>query len=446
MRTLLPYVVYFLLVAWGLYRSLRLAREGEGRTRVTSVAFLAALGLGVLAISEPRRLFEDFAEAYYAGGAAVLAGQSIESLFSKGVFGFVNLPILAYVFVPLAVFPVKIAGALFAGAGLVAAAITYVLLIRNVRLGPRAKAILLLAFLANGPLMNSLREGNTSHFALLALTVALIELRRGRDLNAGLLIGFAALFKLPLLLFGAYFVLRRRFYAALGGALVLGGMGLLSLAIFGLGPHVTWYTEFVGSAGKNPVAAFNVQSFSALMARLVRGEGLCDWTGQPLPAFARSLASGLSLSLYIGSLAVCTRGTLWGRGSNQRTSRDNAPERVEPSEPANPVAVRVLDLEFMVVLMLACTTSPLAWSHYYVWCLLPIAFLLERSAEAFHTPTSRGVAWVAGVAVCLPVVWPFCAVPGWFSGFYAVLVTHYLFGGIALLVFLLRERWLGQPS
>ena len=33
-------------------------------------------------------------------------------------------------------------------------------------------------------------------------------------------------------------------------------------------------------------------------------------------------------------------------------------------------------MEYLIVLVLACISSPLSWSHYYAWMLLPIAFLL----------------------------------------------------------------------
>ncbi len=82
--------------------------------------------------------------------------------------------------------------------------------------------------------INSLREGNTTHFILLALAAALLLIERGRDLAAGAIIGFCATIKLPLLLFGAYFVSRGRWRAATGGfAAVAAVGGDFSILVFG---------------------------------------------------------------------------------------------------------------------------------------------------------------------------------------------------------------------
>ena len=34
----------------------------------------------------------------------------------------------------------------------------------------------------------------------------------------------------------------------------------------------------------------------------------------------------------------------------------------------------------MIVITLALVASPLSWSHYYCWLLIPAAFLLDRGA------------------------------------------------------------------
>src|SRR5690606_41377962 len=112
----------------------------------------------------------------------------------------------------------------------------------------------------------------TGHFALGAFTAALAALRHGRQSRSGALLGAAALFKRPLLLFGGYFALRGRVRAALGGGLVVGGAVGLSILVFGWDAHVVWHERFVAHAADHPVSAFNVQSVPALVARWVRSE------------------------------------------------------------------------------------------------------------------------------------------------------------------------------
>ena len=142
---------------------------------------------------------------------------------------------------------------------------------RAARLPAHGAALLALCFALNGPLYNGLREGNTTHITLLAVALALIRFREDRPFGAGVLLGAAALLKLPLLLFGAYFVLRRRWRAVAGGLLVTGGAALLSVLVFGLDVHRLWYEQFVAGSGEKPIAAFNVQSVAALVARAERG-------------------------------------------------------------------------------------------------------------------------------------------------------------------------------
>ena len=80
---------------------------------------------------------------------------------------------------------------------------TYALLLRLGDFNIATGAMLALSILASGPLVNSLREGNTTHFVLLLLVVALLLWRAGKEYAAGLVLGLCALFKLPLMLFGS---------------------------------------------------------------------------------------------------------------------------------------------------------------------------------------------------------------------------------------------------
>jgi hypothetical protein len=275
-------------------------------------------------------------------------------------------------------------------------------------------------FVLSGPLWNSLREGNTTHFTLLALAAALLRLRQGRDFSAGLLLGAAALFKLPLLLFGVYFVLRRRFRVVLAAGLLLGGLGLASIALFGLDAHLIWYRQFVAGAGRSPIAAFNVQSIAGLLARFERGGGaLCDWEPGTLGAAARVVGQVLGGVTFLVPLAA----TLFASRS-----------RREPS----PLA---FELEYALVLMLACVGSPLAWTHYYAWLLLPAAFGLAAAARGLECKNSRRVFW-AGIALAAPpVVFPVCAPPSWAEVPYLLFTSHYLFGGLLVVFTLALHRF-----
>lgn len=386
-----------------------------------------ALALGSLltfAVSEPQaEWFGDFVEAYYAGGAAALKGlDEVPKAFDRGVHGFVNIPLLAVPFAPFALLPPMVAALAYLILGIVAIIYTWRTLVVELKLDVYTAAMLGLLIALNGPLLNSLREGNTSHFALLAASLALFRLRRQQDLSAGLLLGAATLFKLPLLLFGVYFVVRARLRAALGIAVVLGAVGALSILLFGWSAHVHWYERFVAGAGEKPIGAFNVQSVPALLLRFERaGEVICNWAGLPLSASARYAATGISLTM-IGSVAAAVLLPLRLRGQARPTS---------PGE---------LDVEFVCILVLACLLSPLAWSHYYCWMLLPLALMLVAQPPP---PAGPRRIWLvlATVAVSLPVLRPWCSPSGFVQVPYLIALSHYLLGGVLVLALLVAWRF-----
>lgn len=470
MRAAAIYVVY-LAVFGGLLSLLRLeARRPAVRAFgwKLGLASVVVLTVAMFTLSEPHRPFEDFVEAYYAGGASVLQGRTgAEELFSRGVHGFVNLPILAFVFVPLALLSPGSASIVFTVAGVAACVLAWWQLVRLARLDERSALVLALLFALNGPLVNSLREGNTSHFALAAVTSALIAVREHRELRAGMLLGTAALFKLPLLLFGIYFLLRGRLRVVSGGGLVVVGAGVISVSMFGLDAHLAWHERFVAHAADHPVSAFNVQSVPALVARWVReGGGLYDWDGYPVGAALRRASAVPTAAFFTTALSAA----VLSKGRPARWSSMSEAER---------------DAEHSLVLVLACIASPLAWSHYYAWMLVPAAFVIaanstmsgscrrglfrsysaphslgDRAAGARSTQletsggdregfassvTARSVAWGAILAVSLPVVWPPAAPGGLFGGLfdrmYVMLVSHYFFGGVAMFLLLCLWRW-----
>ncbi len=427
MHSLPNYCVYLLLLAIGLLGLRRLARADrlaawQGARGRAAACVLAAL---MFAISEPQHAFEDFLEAYYAAGAAILAGEiQASQLFAHGVFGFVNNPIVAFVFVPFALLPPGLAALVYAALGVAAAVVSWRVLVSAAGLDLPRAALLALLFVLNGPLMNSLREGNSSQFALLALVLAFVSLRRQREWRAGCLLGAAALLKLPLLLFGVYFALRGRWRAVAAGGLVVAGAGLLSIAVFGSEVQRVWYQQFVAAAGSHPIAAFNVQSIAAFAARWQQeGATVCDWNGRPLLGSARA-ASALATAFLYAAVLGCAL----------------APRRRVGSAALPAPGPQELELEFLLVVVLACLTSPVAWTHYYAWLLVPIAFLLAPASPLVDGRWTRLLAGTAVLLVAAPVVFPDCAPSGPLARPYVVLLSHYLFGGLLLLGLLLRQR------
>ncbi len=385
--------------------------------------WLAIAVLGIAAqfilwsISEPADLFSDFYKAYFPAADRLWTEGAVETwkIDEAAAVGFVNLPILAWLFVPLALLGEPAAGFAFLALGVAATVATFVLLLRTGDFNPTSQAVLALSILANGPLINSLREGNTTHFVLLLLVAALLLRRKGADFAAGLALGLCALIKLPLLIFGLYFLLRGRWRVVAGGAGAIGGAALLSLLVFGLEINIGWYRNCVEPFIGGAIPAFNVQSIDGFLARLMAGQALLlEWTPIVTPLWHK-IARSIILSAMI-ALALIAVFRLVARTTMPSHDRDA--------------------LEFSIVLVFAIVASPVSWSHYYLLLLLPWALYLGGRLP--DDPIARRLMVGGMLLASLPVI----VLPLGPDIVGAVasrtIISAWLFGGLLMLAALLR--------
>jgi alpha-1,2-mannosyltransferase len=385
--------------------------------------FSGAVALVLLIVSDPPMVLQDFRDAYYTAGVAVQSGPSgLSPMIEKGTDGFVNLPIVAYLFWPFGLLPVLWASLLFSVMGLACVLVAWGLLVRLAAIDAPSAGVLLLLFAINGPLIYGFKEGNISHVLLMLFAVALTWLRHGRDIPAGLLLGFAAVIKPPLVLVGFYFLFRRRWKVVAGGAFSCAAAGLLSLAVFGWDMHLRWYELCIKPYSENPVAAFNVQSVQAFILRLQVGpEGWFDWeTVSFEPAYA------------VGSTAlVAAIATLVAVVLLKPSARHGGPEQSQ----------KLVEIEFMIIVALACVVSPISWSHYYTWFLLPFAFFIGRSDPMWSMPVVRGLGWLGIVLLSMPVLGSFWRTDWAQSPFGQTAMSSLLVGGILWLGLLCWIRY-----
>jgi hypothetical protein len=385
----------------------------------------AAIHSALWQISEPAILFSDFFKAYYPAGEAVLADE-VASLYREGAeVTFVNMPIMAFLFAPLGRLDDFDAGWIFLALGLTAALASWALLARIGRYRGSSAALLAFIFLINGPMVNSLREGNTTHFLLLLLALALLLWRAGWDYSAGLVLGFCALFKLPILLFGGYFLLRRRWRILAGGATMAALIIGLSLWLFGLATHIAWYRVCVEPYMLGVIPAFNVQSIDAFLLRLSTGAALLqDWAPMPLPPVYRVVRTILLLAIYGAAVAL-----IWRAGRREPLPRVSG-------------GLSTRDLtEFSLILTVALVSSPLAWTHYYLLLLLPWSLYQGGLLSLPDDTLSRSLMWSALALTSLPVLMPNLS-PGLAAELVArTIVSMWLFGGLLMLIALARGAW-----
>jgi alpha-1,2-mannosyltransferase len=396
-------------VAAAIAAGLLIARR-RGALRTSWRVFAPALAIGIAAAllaltSGP--VFIDFLKAYlYAGDAALTNPSRLYDCTRAQCF--VNIPIVALLFVPFARLDPMIAGAVFSIVGVVLLAVA----MRRLARGAPADVIVWLALLS-GPLYYSLRIGNTTHMLLLPLLVAFDRLARGRQAMAGVLLGAAALLKPPLALFLPYFVLRRYWRAAIVMAAFAALALAASIAFFGIELHRFWFRAFVLEQGSGPIGAYNVQSINGFLAHLLTRGHLRDWYPIDVGRAFKLLSAGLSAA-FVAVVAV----GCWRAGSPRRIAERH--------------------LELWLVLCLTVLVAPISWTHYYVLLLIPIAALVARYASLDRI--SRVALAAAIVLIAPPVV--VLSVAGRIGNalYDRVLVSHYFFGGVLLLAMLIRLR------
>ena len=406
------------VAVWWLSRSPRFTRLYWPAVLIGS----ALIATGLFFVTDPSQAFDDFRRAYWEAGVASWQGRGgFDALYARGTDGFVNLPIIAWLFSPFGLVGSTHAALIFTALGVMAVLAGWLLLSDFLELGRREKGLLLVAIAAFGPMIYSVREGNVSHFLFAGIVLALLDVRSGREIRAGVLFGLAALLKPPLILIGVYFLLRRRWRLVCGGAATIAGVTLASLAIYGWYLHTVWYETVIAPYAAGPTPAFNVQSLPAFVLRQELGvASYLDWTPHALSSAGRILSALLAFALAILCVWAAVR-----RGEWKRVSHD------------------AVGIEIMMVVAFACLVSSLTWSHYYVWLLPAYAMAWTQGRDVWR--------WVAAGAFGLSMFAEFMSwqmKTGAFGPFSNLLTSHLLIGGLALMACLvvLRVRVGGRAA
>jgi Glycosyltransferase family 87 len=229
------------------------------------------------------------------------------------------------------------------------------------------------------------------------------------------------------LLLGFYFVLRQRWAIVAGGATTIGVAALLSLLLFGIDGNVAWYQDWVVPYLNGYIPAYNVQSVDGFLVRLSQGEEfLIHWDPPFVPtAFHRIARFLMFAALYGGSLVLIWR------------AHRRAPVVMAEGGPSP----RDL-LELSLMINLALLTSPISWTHYYLWLLLPWALYLGGDLPLGNDATTRFLMRASIILVSLPVIIWSPMEPSWYAAILSrTLVSVWLIGGCLSFVALARGLW-----
>ncbi|WP_323992606.1 glycosyltransferase family 87 protein [Nguyenibacter sp. L1] len=400
----------------------------------TSVAAYGALAIAFLMLMtwlqvhppfpEPHPLpLGDFRKGYYAAGEAILhhGPSALLPLILK--LYFVNWPIVSFLFVPFAVLHHRLGELSFYLLSFAAIGYTYVLLTRGCT--TRQKFLVLFLFLLNGPLWYCVFScGNTTHFVLLALTCALRCLQTRRFYAAGALIGLAAIIKPMIMLFVVYFISRRLGRAALAGAGIVAATALSSVAVFGMDFTRHWYMRCIVELSRNPIGAFNNQSFEAFLLRLWSGPTyMYDYDyGHALPHPLMLLAK-----LLPPLLLALSAWTAW----QWRRTMPWTDIRGFGSADA---------VDFSLLIAFCVVTSPVSWTHYFLLLLLPWSLYLTGRLPLPGGPATKILFWTSVILCSLPVFYPGALMTGRLAPIWTrTIVSPWLCGGLLFLLTLCRS-------
>ncbi len=353
-------------------------------------------------------LYADFIKAYRWAGSQALAQPDRLYPGTGEEIRFVNIPIVALLFAPLAGLDPRTGARVLTALGWVAVVGGLWLVSRLAGLGGRTQSLVAIALASNGPLHNSLRLGNTTELALPLVAGALLCLTRGRQAAGGALLAAAGILKLPLLIAGGWLLARGRWRALAAFAATGLAVAGLSLLVFGLAPHRDWYRACIEPFLGHAIAAYNVQSIDGFLARLRADSDVAGWGLVALDPVSLGIRAILIGGLAAACIAVCGRA---GRPRGEAAA----------------------GLELSICLCFALVASPISWSHYYLLAWIPIALLLGDRREGARAPLL-----LAAALVSLPVVRPAPALAA--EPALRLLASLHLAGGLWLLVLLLRAR------
>jgi len=379
--------------------------------RVIAIGLLVAAGayLGLA------RHLPDFKNAYYPSGQLII--QDPANLYGTLCSGFVNLPIIALLFTPFTWFTVKTATVVFLIFGYIATFFIAITLLKLSRARGYERLLLLVLIAVSGPLDYNFWIGNITNFVLLVLIAAFFALDKKREFAAGVFFGVAGLLKLPLLLIPVYLLVKRRWKAVSGAAVITSSVLVSSLLLYGSDLHIYLLESCIIPLSERPISALNVQSLNGFLARILYpGSDVFSWDPFEVGTLFKNTRYIILVFIYgLTFLAVLM------------PSKDK-------SDTSN--------IDISLILLCALIVSPVSWTHYYMLLLLPIAFCLGTRIPLWQLPTPLFVLFFsATILISLPQDFGVLVYRRLGEGILARLaVSYYLYGGLALWIFLLAVR------
>jgi len=354
--------------------------DRHGRRAVWIAAFITIVGAGIIYADKAA---ED-RSAFIRWRHQVLEMMAGANIYDE--YYFPNPPIMPLTLYPIMTLPPVEGAVIWFSLKAGMAALSVLMCLRMVRLGSKpvpswVQAMIVLLSLR--PIMSDLHHGNNNIYILFLIAAMLTAWRKGYDVLAGLILGYAIAFKVTPGLFLLYFAYKRSWKTV--GATAVG-----LVIFFFVVPSLFLGSEFNETCLKswwhrilNPYVGSDVigdqeinQSMVGVLSRFLTYSTRVGRYGIKLkvnfvnwdPKFVVTLIKGLSLGL-VGLLAWLCR---------TKTERRDDP--------------RLLG-EFALVVLTMLFVSERSWKHHYVTLLLPYTYLAYRVGVAGLTKRTR---WILG--------------------------------------------------
>ncbi len=377
----------------------------------------------IVGIDDPYWL-RDFYFAYYPAGHLVFSDPGQLYDFTKVefgprvglpqpvIYGFVNLPIVAYLFTPfswLGQFPGDF---LFTLIGVLTVIFSGWLLIRLADLQGWKRIVFSVLLALNAPIFNSIWLGNSTHIVLLLVIASFCCLRGKKDAWSGALLAIAGLIKIPLLFPILYFVLRKRWQAVKGFFATLLAIVSLSILVCGFNLNLVWFQKCILTFSGKVVAGDTVQSVDSFLIRLLTNAPISSYDYVEGDWVFKLLRYAVFLVLIGGTMLTMLRSR-----SVQSTETES--------------------LEFSSFLCLTLLISPISWTHYYLLLVLPIALYMGGQLGISNRWQWSAAMVLSIVLLITPNIRNIPHHPVMAALTRHILVSHYFWGGILLLGVLL---------
>ncbi|MBK9781274.1 MAG: DUF2029 domain-containing protein [Anaerolineales bacterium] len=318
----------------------------------------------------------DFFKGYYHGGRKIV--RDLEALYDENCYNFTNFPLVAFLFAPLANLEKEYAGTIFFLAGYVTILPLAYWLVKLAELKGGLRWLVLALLALNGPLDYNIWLGNITQVITLGLLLVLWWVKTGKEWLAGILLGVNGLLKIPLILPAGYFFVQRRWRVVGGGLLIFTLVLAASLIFVPFWLNSLWADRCILSMAGNPITAYNNQSLSGFLSRQLI-PGYVGWFPiAPNPQY--QLASAFAqLVLYAPIVFILFIGF---------------------KHPATP---KTQTSEFLILVTGSLLTSPIAWTHYLLMLIIPIALYIKENSEEQNKLWLNILFWAGVLLLSIPI-------------------------------------------